>query len=107
MICECCQRKFAANPPPNAEWLFARLAAAVLLPLDEIERGSRAAWLMRRFHAVLFVMREQGLSYPKIGAATRRHHSTIISDVSRVRRRLQSGNYPEMAKLVAAARKAA
>lgn len=102
MRCERCQREFKINPPPNGEWLFTRLAERLLLPLDEVKCGSRRRHIVMRLQAIALHMRDMGLSYPEIGRAIGRNHTTVLHGVRKARQLLKSGNDNGMAHLMEA-----
>jgi len=56
--------------------------------LEELLGPRRNRTLAKARHVAMLLARQQGLSYPELGRAFRRDHSTVISGVRSVRRRL-------------------
>jgi chromosomal replication initiation ATPase DnaA len=86
---------FSLDVPADSE----RRARAALIRRAAEEYGVRVALITSRDRAaqvhaarsvVAYVLRQRGMSYPRIGTLLDRDHSTVMSMVSRVERRMEA-----------------
>lgn len=93
-VCSGCQEKirklladkvrFAAPPPTSREMpermraILERVAYDYEIPIDSILRGGNSRKLVQARREVAIEARRQGFTFPQIGAALGKHHSTII-----------------------------
>jgi len=65
-------------------YYLTQAAAAYHVTDDEVLSRTRTADICNARHILYWLLRSEGLSYPKIGALLERDHTTILHGVERV-----------------------
>jgi chromosomal replication initiation ATPase DnaA len=90
-------RAISMRLPAKTHATMREWSEACAIPLDVLIGPSREAWVVEARQGLMWVLRHRlGLSYPEIGRAVRRDHSTVVDGVKAEERRrlaeMQSGS---------------
>jgi chromosomal replication initiation ATPase DnaA len=75
-----------------AEEIILRACEVFKIPREELLGWTRSRYLIRRRHALFYVLRTlTGLSYPEIGQVVDFDHTTVLYAYKKVRREMEAG----------------
>ena len=81
-------RVISLRLPAKTSALMREWSEACGIPLDVLLGPSREAWVVESRQGLMWVLRHRlGLSYPEIGRAVKRDHTTVLHGVKAEERR--------------------